>query len=109
MEKRLNEIKQIKVQQQEEESENEMNEYSDLDSEEMRAMDALDAGKASLFWSMKLVPDTVQLMKAPQLPGYMITITHASFGPKMYKDTRTVIMIRLFAFIKFELTLVKAW
>ena len=66
----------------------------DFDLDELQAMEDMEIDDPQpLFWSMKLVPDQEQLIQEPHIPGYMIHITNACFGPQINKDTRTLVMI----------------
>eukprot|EP01084_Bolivina_argentea_P022652 42100_1 len=59
----------------------------------MKKIAAMEEDEPSVFWSMKLVAGEEQFIEEPSIVGYHIRITHASFGPKINKNTRTVVMI----------------
>ena len=66
----------------------------DYDSDELKAMEDMEMYESEpLFWSMKLVGDEEELIQPPHIPGYMIHITNACFGPQINKNTRTLVMI----------------
>lgn len=79
------------------ESGSDIEDEQDYDLDELQAMEDMEMDAmeddASLFWSMKLEAGAEQLIEQPHIPGYMINITNACFGPEIEKNTRTLVMI----------------
>jgi hypothetical protein len=59
---------------------------------EMDDMDDDDLPLPNLHWSMTLTTNGDNEIDAPEVPGWVIHITHACFGVDVKKDSRTVIV-----------------
>jgi len=63
----------------------------ELDDMDMAALGDEESGP--LFWSMKLSPNEPTEIDQPAIPGYIVHVTNACFGPTVNKQSRTVVMV----------------
>ena len=66
-------------------------EDDDLNDIDWENLDGLEEPE-SLFWGLKIPANKTVELEPPQLPNYLIRMTKACFGPKVQKQSRTVIM-----------------
>ena len=56
-------------------------------------LEDMDLGEdQSLFWSLKVPTNNKVEIPEPTMPGYIVRVTKACFGPKVSKGSRSVVM-----------------